>query len=134
MKSNKQPSITYWLPVLLWMGIIFTFSSYSASSVSSFAPLEYVIKKTIHIIEYGILWYLTFTAFKNTTQRSSNQIIFLSFLVTILYAISDEYHQSLVPSRHPSSTDVIIDSTGAILSYLIYQNNKLPAYKKYASK
>jgi VanZ family protein len=37
----------------------------------------------------------------------------------VLYAISDEYHQSFVANRHPQATDVLIDACGAATALLI---------------
>jgi VanZ family protein len=45
-----------------------------------------------------------------------------------LYAISDEYHQSFVAGRQARILDVCIDSSGALLStliYIIFNKNKL---------
>lgn len=114
--------LQYWYPVLLWMAIIFTFSSYSGSAISNFDLLDFFIKKSIHLIEYAILWYLTKKALVETTTLSNHQTTLLSFLIIILYAGSDEFHQSFSPSRHPSIRDVIIDATGATISYLIFLN------------
>jgi len=44
----------------------------------------------------------------------------LAWLLAILYAITDEYHQSFVPGRFPSTTDIFVfDNFGALLSLWI---------------
>ena len=44
----------------------------------------------------------------------------LAWLLTILYAVTDEYHQSFVTGRFPSAWDVIVfDNLGAILGLSI---------------
>lgn len=41
----------------------------------------------------------------------------LAWLLAILYALTDEFHQSYVPGRHPSILDVLIfDNIGALIS------------------
>jgi VanZ family protein len=50
-----------------------------------------------------------------------------SFVICVLYAITDELHQSIVPGRGPSRFDIMIDSLGAftgITFYLIISNIK----------
>ena len=44
----------------------------------------------------------------------------LSWKFTVLYAASDEWHQSFVPGRHPQLTDVLIDACGAATGLLIF--------------
>ena len=45
--------------------------------------------------------------------------ISISLLTGVLYAISDEVHQSFVPGRGPSVQDVLIDSLGVIFGILV---------------
>lgn len=113
---------SYWLPVLLWMGIIFTLSSFEAAVISRFDLLEFLFKKTIHMIEYGILWHLIHRAFVQTTKLPKFQTTIYSLLATILYAGTDEFHQTLIPTRHGTYTDVIIDSIGATIA--LYLHNR----------
>ena len=41
-----------------------------------------------------------------------------AWLLTVIYAISDEWHQSFVAGRHPQATDVLIDACGAATALL----------------
>lgn len=43
----------------------------------------------------------------------------ISFLVGLIYAITDEYHQSFVEGRGPSATDVCIDTAGVCIGIVI---------------
>ncbi len=45
----------------------------------------------------------------------------LSLMICILYAISDEVHQSFVPGRGPGVMDVLIDSAGAMVGIGMYE-------------
>jgi VanZ family protein len=51
--------------------------------------------------------------------RSGKKKISWMILICVLYAISDEIHQSFVPGRGPSIIDVFIDSTGAITGIIL---------------
>jgi VanZ family protein len=82
--------------------------------------------------EYFIFALLLMRALRaETDDKSMLQAIFLSVLLTILYAATDEFHQSFVPSRSASVTDVMIDaaggSCGTLLSYLRNRRSKAPA-------
>ena len=39
---------------------------------------------------------------------------FLAFFITVLYAITDEFHQGITPGRTPLIQDVFIDALGAM--------------------
>ncbi len=65
------------------------------------------IKKIFHLVEYAILSILAYRSF------NKNRVKTLIFV--LVYAISDEIHQSFVPGREPRIRDVIIDLTGGYL-------------------
>jgi VanZ family protein len=44
---------------------------------------------------------------------TGSALFLLCLFFTVLYAVSDEYHQSFTPGRHSSGYDVIIDACGA---------------------
>lgn len=94
-----------WLPSILWMGIIFWFSSQQAISVVENKPLDVLIHKIAHLGEYSILYLLLFYA--TGSYR-------FSFIILFFYAISDELHQYFVPTRQCRFTDVVIDTFGGI--------------------
>lgn len=103
-----------WLPVVLWAAIIFTLSSISNPRASQFFVLDFIFKKTAHVSEYAILFILLFRATKKNFP--------LAFVLTVLYAITDEIHQSFTPGRTPAIYDVGLDSSGAaIAGYVIWK-------------
>jgi len=111
--KNYENIMNYGL-VLVWIGIIFWFSSHpKITTVNSYA-VDFFFKKSAHFIEYGILSILIYRATKNLK---------LSIILSILYAASDEFHQSFVPGREPRVRDVIIDAVGSVTGVLIW--NKL---------
>ena len=118
--------LIYWLPVIIWMSIIFTLSSFEAARITQVDFLELLIKKAAHLVEYGILWWLIYRALINTFNKQKNLVtkqpkfVIYSLLFTIIYAISDETHQTLVPTRQGTIRDVFIDTAGAIIAYFIY--------------
>jgi hypothetical protein len=112
--------IKYWIPVFLLAIIIFWLSSRQTIHTSEFFWQDFMIKKSAHFIEYALLAILVYRALKNSSNLNSKDLIKLTLLLTILYAISDEIHQTFVPSRTGKVRDVIIDGLGATTAiYLI---------------
>jgi VanZ family protein len=104
-----------WIPALLIMGVIFWFSSQPSSDLPNFDWADKVIKKGGHMLGYALLagsyWY--------ALHLQPNKVK-LAWLLAILYAITDEYHQSFVTGRFPSAVDVLVyDNLGALLSLWI---------------
>jgi len=129
-------SIKYWLPVILWMCLIFWMSTETFSSQNTSFLVEAVlrfltpeissegiglahtlIRKFGHVIEYFILGLLLFRAFRGGSTTSWKwRWSFLAAMVVLFYAATDEFHQSFVPTRTASGVDVSIDTIGGILA------------------
>ncbi len=130
MRSIKQTIkfiLTYYAPVIIWALIIFSFSAKTTPAVSVVHWQDFLIKKTIHVIEYAIFTVLLFRAFKNSAVNINNAFLY-SFLIAIMYGATDEFHQSFTPGREPRIRDVFFDGTGsALMIYLIsYLLPKMP--------
>jgi VanZ family protein len=104
-----------WLAVILWMGVIFTLSAMS-SLASPHAPfhdfiLRRLARKFAHITEYAVLTALLFHALQ-MHQACKAYVLSLAVLLAILFACSDEWHQTFVPGRGGSLRDIGIDVLG----------------------
>ncbi len=76
-----------------------------------------VIRKLGHVTEYFILGILLFRAFRSGSMELPGlRWAFYSVLVVMLYAASDEFHQSFVSARTASLFDVGIDIGGGVLA------------------
>ncbi|MGZ9167157.1 MAG: VanZ family protein, partial [Anaerolineales bacterium] len=110
---------------LLIMLIIFLFSAQPGSELPVFDWIDAIIKKGGHVIGYGLLAYFYWRALDFRKAKG-----WLVWLLTVLYALTDEFHQSFVPGRHASLWDVIIfDNLGALISLWLvnyYQKEKRP--------
>jgi len=136
--SNRN-HIKYWLPVIFWMGIIFCMSTDSFSSENTsriigpilyllfpamspgdFALLHGLIRKAGHVAEYFALGLLLFRAFRGASlQKWQLSWTIAAVVVVVIYALSDEFHQSFVATRTASLVDAGIDSIGGILAQLV---------------
>ena len=78
-----------------------------------------MLKKTAHITEYAILFLLVWRAAKSSfkSQVSDHKLLAGVFLFCLLYAVSDEFHQSFVIGRTSTIRDVGFDVIGMFISY-----------------
>lgn len=105
--------------VFLWMGVIFYFSSLQGKvAVSNPSFWFYVERKGAHIGEYFILTLLFINFFKKYFTHKLNIILWAGGLA-LLYAFSDEYHQSFVFGREGKISDVGFDLIGITLAGLL---------------
>lgn len=123
----------YWVPVFVWMGIIFFLSSRHSVSVSEEYFINFLFFKTLHLIEYAVLYTLILRAsYQASDDRQKRNVYLRAYLITVLYAVTDEFHQSFVPSRTAKPRDVIIDAIGAgiVWYYLSVQLPRAPKILK----
>lgn len=110
-------AITRWGPLISWCALIFYLSSVSDLS-TGLGVWDLILRKLAHIAEYAVLTWLAIRARVAGRSRSNRTTAIWAIVFSVLYAISDEIHQSFVPSRGPSAIDVLIDSLGVCLVYL----------------
>jgi VanZ family protein len=105
-----------WLPAFFFMTVIFAFSSQPSDDLPSFASWDRVIKKMGHAIGYGLLALSYFHFLKYDKKR-----YWLAWLMAVAFSATDEFHQSFMPGRHATITDVLIfDNLGAATALLLY--------------
>lgn len=122
--SKPRRLLISWLPAILWMVLIFLLSSRPSVHASAIDWQDFFIKKTGHFVEYFILNALLIFGFKNTTALKSPQLILAAFILAVIYAASDELHQTFVPGREGRPRDVVIDTLGISASAYIYHLNR----------
>jgi len=111
-------SLKRWLPAMIMMAVIFAFSAQPSDNLPSFDLLDKIVKKGGHMVGYGLLGLSYLYALSLNKKR-----YLIAWLLAVLYAITDEYHQSFVSSRHPSVLDVaLFDNLGAIATLFLHQH------------
>src|SRR3989338_4518983 len=113
----KQFFIRWW-PVLVWCGLIFIVSAMPINKSQEFSWLDFIFKKTAHVTEYAILFWLVFRAASDRGRLYSKKIFVWSFVFSVLYAFSDEWHQTFVPGREGTLRDVGFDTLGILFSWI----------------
>jgi len=103
----------FWLPVIIWAGIIFTFSA--IPNLKSGLKEDYILRKIAHALEFALLMFLLFRAMKSEGIGIGRAILY-SFVIALFYAFSDEFHQLYVKGRQGSLRDVGIDTIGILIA------------------
>jgi VanZ family protein len=128
-----------WLPVILWMGLIFVASSDTGNfehssrliepllrwlcptaSAETLERLHHLVRKAAHFMEYAILALLALRALRlSQPGHSFPKALVFALVVAAAYAATDEFHQSFVPGRTAAAGDVLIDTAGAFTALVM---------------
>ena len=147
MEKKKSPVALRIISILLligWMGLIFYLSHQTADDssllsgslirkVASFifpnlssasldslvSSLQFIVRKGAHFSLYGVLGVLAFVTMVTYSKIHLALRSLFSFLISALYSMSDEYHQTFIKGRSGEIRDIIIDCAGALLGILI---------------
>ena len=107
-----------WLPAVIWMAFIFYLSAQSQ-------PLgrtpSLAVSYVAHFLEYALLALLFFWAqlSRGSWKGKIALGLALSLALSVLYAASDEYHQSFVAGRTASWLDFGTDALGAAVALAV---------------
>ncbi len=106
------------------MLIIFAFSATPAKDLPNFNWADILVKKGGHMLGYGLL---ALSYLRGLRGRSDNdrRASILAWGLAVLYAVTDEFHQSFVLGRHPSAVDVVIDGIGAAVLLFVWMQYNL---------
>ncbi|MGH9943883.1 MAG: VanZ family protein [Pyrinomonadaceae bacterium] len=127
-------------PLVLWLGFIFYASTgaMAASETSRIVgPLlrwlfpdissetlrsaHFITRKVAHFAEYALLGLLAARAFINSSKLALRRLWFAaSIALVVVYALLDEYHQSLVPTRTGTIWDSVIDTAGGFTALVLF--------------
>ncbi len=123
--------------VLLWMVLIFFLSHQDGNRSSETSEwvlhlfmalgltesrieswnLGFWVRKTAHFTEYLILTLILFKWLSGKMKGKS--ALFISWITAVLYACTDELHQSFIPFRTATPFDVGVDALGGMLAVAI---------------
>jgi VanZ family protein len=137
--------LKYWLPVFIWMTLIFSASADSKSvprssriigpvlhwlfprmSDESIKHVVIGVRKCAHLGEYAVFSLLLWRAFRkperNDPRPWSWPLARRVILLAALYAATDEFHQHFVAGRGASVWDALLDTAGAACGmYLLWR-------------
>ena len=130
--------LRYWLPAMAWTCLVLLASSdlFSARNTGSilralvmalFGPIDprtlevlhFLVRKCAHLTEYAIVSAIWFRAWRGRRPGFQWNWGMLGVAVALAVAITDEVHQSFVPSRTGDVRDVLLDLTGALCAQVL---------------
>ena len=128
--KRKIHIMVSWVLVVICMGIIFLLSAQNGEESSDLSGSfvmallnglgividEGILRSIAHCLEFMGLSVLIFNAVYITWFLKLTPII--AFFSTVLYAITDEIHQIFVPGRAFQISDILVDSTGALIGVI----------------
>ena len=125
-----------WWPAAAWIGLIGLESTDYLSSANTgnllfglltsifgqidihhFEIWHHYLRKTGHVVVYGILSLLLLRAWRATLARTHGwnwRPAILAWLATAAVAAMDEWHQTFIPSRTGTIRDVALDSVAGL--------------------
>jgi VanZ family protein len=92
------------------MGVIFTLSA-QPDLTSGLGVWDTILRKIAHMVAFGTLWWLWLRALGRPVLAAG---------ITLVYAVTDEWHQSFVQGRHGAASDVAIDAAGVGIAVAIW--------------
>jgi VanZ family protein len=134
--------LRYWLPLLIWMVLIFSASADTNStqhtsrllepflrwlnpniSLEAIDSIRWFVRKAAHMTEYAIMAWLAWRAVRRPRRHDARPWSWtaagVALVIVIVYAATDEIHQTFVPNRTGSWKDVCIDTAGGILGLMV---------------
>ena len=126
------------LPII-YMIAIWVMSSMSSDAIVELpdSKLDGFIKESLHLVEFGILYLLLALALLTMRELNGNINVIL-ILISCLYGLTDEIHQSFVPYRSATVIDLVKDCVGVLVAswilYGAYQEKRFPRIGKLLRK
>ena len=111
--GSMQETSRFIVPLLRWLD--------PQISVPAIEQFQFLIRKVAHVTEYAVLALLLFRAIRRSVRGGTfPRYAAIVCVAAGLFAMTDEYHQSFVPSRTATPRDVMIDCCGVLVGLLIY--------------
>ena len=138
-KTNRLPvKIFAWFLLAFWCAVIFYLSSENGDTSAELSdgllaflhlPIDvFWLRKIAHFTEFFILGFLALNVVRVNFKVRKKTII-LSFLFCVIYAITDEFHQTFVAERAPRAMDILLDAAGSFVAIMLY-NYYLKRYSR----
>jgi len=142
LNSNRHDVLKAWIAAILWLILIAIESSALLSARNTSRVLypllhflfgldwerfdywHFYIRKSGHVVGYGMLSFLLFRAWRATLPAMDDTTWTLrwttiAILGTAVVASLDEWHQSFIPSRTGRWQDVVLDTCAGVVAQLL---------------
>jgi VanZ family protein len=129
--------LLYWLPALVWMGMIFVSSAQRQLPQigGPESPWDPIAHKVAHVAVYAVLAWL-YDRLLGRALLPQGQRRAVAVCLAVLYGLSDELHQAWVPGRSGRLVDVGVDAAGAGAAMLLWAwlEPRLPLHRARAAE
>jgi VanZ family protein len=112
--------VKWWLPVLVWMSVIFVGSSIGSLPRVGGKATDGVAHRVAHVIEFALLGALTLRALGKKKPITRREII-VTLIIVALYGASDEFHQRFTPGRSSEGWSVVFDVAGGLIGVGVWK-------------
>lgn len=112
-----------WLAPILWMALIYWFSSRTSDDLDSMLPFFQWLMPGMASFDWG--HFAAYFGLALTFEYALGKLALrplgkaLVVVLCLLYGVTDEYHQSFVDGRTPDPHDLRNDGIGALLAVLL---------------
>ena len=103
----------WWLPVIVWMGVIFIGSSIGNVPRVGGTTLDGLVHRAAHVLEFAILGALC--CVREQGKPITKREMIMTLIVVALYGASDEFHQRFTPGRSSEGLSVLFDVAGGAM-------------------
>lgn len=104
--------IMAWGPAAVWAAVLFFLGSLPGGAGASFPGSD----KLGHLAIYAVLGAALARGWRRAPSSPPHLVL---ILLGVAYGLLDEVHQAYVPGRDPSGWDVLADTVGVALGYVL---------------
>ncbi|MDP1676121.1 MAG: VanZ family protein [Bacteroidota bacterium] len=110
--------LQFQLPLIAWCVFVYTASSIPSPKVPALGAYT---DKVIHFGVYGMLCWLAHIAFHHQPNTSIKKYsLLVAVLFTVVFGMSDEFHQMFTPGRSSDVLDIAADTFGGLVYSAVY--------------
>jgi len=106
-----------WFFAAAWAVAIFFASSIPGKSMPEVEVLRY--DKVVHAVVYAVLGGLFFAAIRRSSSLTTGRVVAVAAVFSVLYGLTDEFHQLFVPGRNAELNDALADGIGGLFGAAI---------------
>jgi VanZ like family len=110
----------WWLPVIVWMIVIFIGSSIGLLPRVGGKTTDGIAHRVAHMIEFAVLGALTLRAVSKERSVTKRDMA-IALVICVVYGASDEFHQRFTPGRSSEGLSVLFDVAGGLIGAWAYR-------------
>lgn len=103
----------------IYMALIWIMSSLPSNQFVELpaSDVDRFMKESLHLVEFGILYMLFVIAVLSVGREVTPRLNLVLAIVSVLYGLTDEIHQSFYPYRSATLIDFVKDTIGVSVGY-----------------